>query len=127
MNQRATTGKALADFASNANGIRVICLGLAALDQIWRIDTLFEGGSEKIRSLEYSTAGGGMAANAAVAVARLGGVTSFWGRGGDEAAGREMRAALRARASTSRVSSCFRAVFRRCRASLSTNRASGRS
>lgn len=94
MNQRAVPGNTLANFASNANGIRVICLGLSALDQIWRVDTLFEGGSEKIRSLEYSTAGGGMAANAAVAIARLGGVTSFWGRGGDEAAGREMRAAL---------------------------------
>jgi len=94
VNQRAVPGKTLANFASNANGVRVICLGLSALDQIWRVDTLFEGGSEKIRSFEYSTAGGGMAANAAVAVARLGSVTSFWGRGGDDAAGHEMRAAL---------------------------------
>lgn len=35
-----------------------------------------------------------MAANAAVTVARLGGSIAFWGRGGDDAAGREMRSAL---------------------------------
>ena len=37
-----------------------------------------------------------MAANAAVTVARLGGIVAFWGRGGDDAAGREMRTALAA-------------------------------
>jgi len=94
VSQQGIPDRQLVDFASNAKGISVICLGLSALDQIWRVDGLFAGGSEKIRSLEYSTAGGGMAANAAVAVARLGGVTSFWGRGGDDAAGQEMRAAL---------------------------------
>ncbi len=35
-----------------------------------------------------------MAANAAVTVARLGGIAAFWGRGGDDAAGREMHKAL---------------------------------
>ena len=35
-----------------------------------------------------------MAANASVAVARLGGLASFWGRGGDDAAGHGMREAL---------------------------------
>ncbi|HKU07167.1 MAG TPA: sugar kinase [Bradyrhizobium sp.] len=84
----------LADLAARAAGVRVICLGLSALDQIWRVDRRFSGASEKIRSFDYSTLGGGMAANAAVAVARLGGSVAFWGRGGDDAAGREMRAAL---------------------------------
>ena len=79
-----------------ATRIRVICLGLSALDQVWRVERLFSGDGEKIRSLDYSTRGGGMAANAAVAVARLGGMVAFWGRGGDDAAGREMRAALAA-------------------------------
>jgi sulfofructose kinase len=92
MEGRAT----LVDFAATAAGVRVICLGLSALDQIWRVDRLFSGVSEKIRSFDYSTLGGGMAANAAVAVARLGGSVAFWGRGGDDAAGREMRAALAA-------------------------------
>ena len=56
-----------------ARSVRVICLGLSALDQVWRVERLFAGESEKIRSLDYTTLGGGMAANAAVAVARLGG------------------------------------------------------
>ncbi len=90
------SGKTLSDLASGASRVRVICLGLSARDQIWRVDRLLSGESEKIRSLDYATLGGGMAANAAVAVARLGGAAAFWGRGGNDAAGREMRAALSA-------------------------------
>ena len=54
------------DFAARAKGIRIICLGLSALDQIWQVEQPFAGGSEKIRAVEYATTGGGMAANAAV-------------------------------------------------------------
>jgi sulfofructose kinase len=79
------------DLAARAGDTRVICLGLSALDQIWRVQDFFSGDSQKIRSLEYTTAGGGMAATAAVAIARLGGRAAFWGRGGEDAAGREMR------------------------------------
>jgi sulfofructose kinase len=85
---------ALSEFASSAKGIHIICLGLSALDQVWRVDRLLGGGDGKIRSTDYSTVGGGMAANAAVAAARLGAAASFWGRGGDDTAGHEMRAAL---------------------------------
>lgn len=91
-----TTPTTIADLASKAGQVRVICLGLSALDQVWRVERLFAGDSEKIRSTNYTTLGGGMAANAAVTGARLGGAVSFWGRGGDDAAGREMRAALAA-------------------------------
>jgi sulfofructose kinase len=84
------------NIASNAARARIICLGLSALDQVWRVDRFFSGQSEKIRSLDYSTLGGGMAANAAVTVARLGGAIAFWGRGGDDAAGREMHSSLAA-------------------------------
>lgn len=70
----------------------VICLGLSALDRIWRVETPFSGGSEKIRAGEHLTEPGGMAANAAVTVARLGGRVSFWGRAGDDEAGRVMAA-----------------------------------
>jgi sulfofructose kinase len=80
--------------AARASRTRVICLGLSALDQIWRVPEFFSGGSQKIRSLQYATMGGGMAATAAVTVARLGGVAAFWGRGGEDAAGLEMRKAL---------------------------------
>ncbi|MDX3925872.1 MAG: sugar kinase [Shinella sp.] len=68
----------------------VICLGLSALDRIWRVEIPFSGGSEKIRAGQHLTEPGGMAANAAVTVARLGGVASFWGRAGDDEAGRLM-------------------------------------
>lgn len=66
---------------------RVICLGLSALDRIWRVERPFAPGSEKIRAGEHLTESGGMAANAAVTVARLGGKASFWGRAGDDDAG----------------------------------------
>ena len=97
MNQREPPGKATAaaQLAARAKGVKLVCLGLSALDQVWCVDGLFAGGSEKIRSFEYTTIGGGMAANAAVAAARLGGATAFWGRAGEDAAGHEMRAALK--------------------------------
>ena len=79
---------------ARAGSTRVICLGLSALDHIWRVDELFAGGGEKIRSTEHRSLGGGMAANGAVAVARLCGIAEFWGRGGQDAAGEEMRNAM---------------------------------
>jgi sulfofructose kinase len=85
---------ALAGIVSGARRVQVICLGLSALDQVWRVDRLFAGESEKIKSLDYATLGGGMAANAAVTVARLGASVAFWGRAGNDAAGREMRSAF---------------------------------
>jgi len=78
------------DLGARVGKTRVICLGLSALDQIWRMPEFFSGGSQKIRGTEYATMGGGMAATAAVTVARLGGIAAFWGRGGDDVAGREM-------------------------------------
>jgi sulfofructose kinase len=87
---------ALADVASKERPVHVICLGLSALDQVWRVDRPFAGGSEKIRAVEYGTLGGGMAANAAVAVAKLGASVAFWGRAGNDAAGHEMKSAFTA-------------------------------
>jgi sulfofructose kinase len=91
---RLKAATASVDLAARASKTRVICLGLSALDQIWRVQAFFSGGSQKIRSLEYTAMGGGMAATAAFTVARLGGRAAFWGRGGEDAAGREMRQAL---------------------------------
>lgn len=85
---------ALADVVSRERPVHVICLGLSALDQVWRVDRPFAGGGEKIRAVEYGTLGGGMAANAAVAVAKLGASVAFWGRAGNDAAGHEMRSAF---------------------------------
>ncbi|WP_339038717.1 sugar kinase [Bradyrhizobium symbiodeficiens] len=87
---------ALADVASRTRPVHVICLGLSALDQVWRVDRPFAGGSEKIKAIEYGTLGGGMAANASVAVAKLGASVAFWGRAGNDAAGHEMKSAFTA-------------------------------
>jgi sulfofructose kinase len=74
---------------------RVICVGHAALDRIYRIDA-FPPEPTKVRALEHVEAGGGMAANAAAAIARLGGKAELWSRVGDDAAGTAIRAGLKA-------------------------------
>jgi sulfofructose kinase len=74
---------------------RIICVGHAALDRIYRIEA-FPSRPTKVRALEHIEAGGGMAANAAVAIARLGGKAELWSRIGDDAAGDAIRAGLKA-------------------------------
>ena len=73
----------------------LICLGLSAFDLTWSVDALPAGGG-KTRAGGYREGGGGMAANAAVAAARLGAEVQFWGRAGDDSAGHAMHAALAA-------------------------------
>ena len=60
---------------------RVLCLGLSALDITWQVDILPQG-SGKTRASDVREGGGGMAANAAVAAAKLGASVQFWGRAG---------------------------------------------
>jgi len=74
---------------------RIICVGHAALDRIYRIDA-FPAQPTKVRALEHIETGGGMAANAAVAIARLGGGAELWSRVGDDNVGHTIRAGLRA-------------------------------
>jgi len=74
---------------------RIICVGHAALDRIYRIEA-FPPEPTKVRALEHVEAGGGMSANASVAIARLGGKAELWSRTGDDAAGAAIRAGLRA-------------------------------
>ena len=78
-----------------AEAKRIICVGHAALDRIYRIEA-FPAQPTKVRALEYMEAGGGMAANAAVAIARLGGRAELWSRIGDDTAGSTIRAGLKA-------------------------------
>lgn len=78
-----------------ASGKRIICVGHAALDRIYRIEA-FPPHPTKVRAIEHVEAGGGMAANAAVAIARLGGKPELWSRVGDDHAGNTIRAGLRA-------------------------------
>lgn len=71
----------------------LICLGLSAFDMTWIVGSL-PSGSGKTRALDLREGCGGMAANAAVAAAKLGAQVQFWGRAGEDSAGRTMHAEL---------------------------------
>ncbi|HWJ75137.1 MAG TPA: PfkB family carbohydrate kinase [Kaistia sp.] len=75
--------------------IRIACVGGAVLDLIYGVDRL-PGEDGKTHALSYLESGGGMAANAAVTVARLGGEASWWGRVGDDDKGARVLDGLRA-------------------------------
>jgi sulfofructose kinase len=75
---------------------RLICLGLSAFDVTWVVESLPSGGG-KTRAFDLREGGGGMAANASVAAAKLGAQVQFWGRAGQDGAGRSMHEALAAR------------------------------
>jgi sulfofructose kinase len=81
----ATTAGRIASSAPKLRA-RVICLGVATLDQIFRVDVI-PPAPAKIRASDFIVTGGGMAANAAVAVQRLGGIAQYWGRVGDDEVG----------------------------------------
>jgi len=74
----------------------VVCLGLSALDYIWVVEGLPGQSSAKVRAGEFAVKGGGMAATAAVTVARLGGGVAFIGRAGADREGQIMRDELAA-------------------------------
>ncbi len=73
----------------------VLCVGIATLDRIFAVDR-HPTTPGKYRARNRALAGGGVAANAAVAVARLGGEARFAGVVGDDAAGMEITASLAA-------------------------------
>ncbi|WP_207538118.1 PfkB family carbohydrate kinase [Sabulicella rubraurantiaca] len=74
---------------------RVICLGSAVTDHVFRVDEV-PTAPAKARAGDYRSTIGGMAANAAIAVARLGGRAALWGRLGDDPNGAAAREALEA-------------------------------
>ena len=76
-------------------GKRAIIVGHAALDRIYRVEA-FPTAPTKVRAIEGIEVGGGMAANAAVTIARLGGRAELWSRTGDDNAGATIRAGLKA-------------------------------
>ena len=70
---------------------RILCLGMSALDAIYRVPAI-PATPTKVLATGYTECGGGMAANASVAVARLGGQAHYWGRvGSDELGDRILR------------------------------------
>ena len=72
----------------------IICVGHAALDRVYRVDAL-PTAPGKFRALEHVESGGGMAANAATAISKLGGKVELWSRVGDDDAGHRIKASLK--------------------------------
>jgi sulfofructose kinase len=71
----------------------ILCVGIAALDQVFRVDVM-PSRPEKYRSHALHVTGGGTAANAAVAAARLGAAVTFHGVLGEDRVGDEIVAGL---------------------------------
>ncbi len=71
----------------------VVCVGAATIDTIVVVDRL-PGSDERVVADSFVTAGGGPAATAAVALARLGVPVAFCGVVGDDEAGCLVRASL---------------------------------
>ena len=74
---------------------KVICIGHSALDRVFKVEA-WPAASAKVVATAFAETGGGVAANAAVAVARLGGEAAFWGPVGDDSIADAMGAQLRA-------------------------------
>ena len=69
---------------------RVVCIGIATLDAIVVVERL-PGSDERVPGLDGALAGGGVAATAAVTLARLGIPVAMIGRIGDDRGGRWIR------------------------------------
>jgi sulfofructose kinase len=72
---------------------RVVCIGIATLDAIVTVE-LLPRSDERVPAFDGRLAGGGVAATAAVTLARLGVEVTFIGRVGSDAAGRLIRDGL---------------------------------
>ena len=72
---------------------RILCLGMSAMDAVYRVAAI-PTMPTKILATGFRECGGGMAANASVAVARLGGTSHYWGRVGADALGERILAEL---------------------------------
>jgi sugar/nucleoside kinase (ribokinase family) len=72
---------------------RLLFLGMSALDAIYRVPSI-PTTPTKVLATAFAEAGGGMAASASVAAARLGGDAHYWGRLGDDALGERILAQL---------------------------------
>ncbi|MBC3381957.1 sugar kinase [Serratia fonticola] len=72
---------------------RIACVGIAVQDRLYYVEKLPEGGGKYVAT-DYREIGGGPAATAAVAAARLGAEVDFIGRVGDDATGHTLLAEL---------------------------------
>jgi len=74
----------------------IISLGISVLDWTWTVDRIPDR-PVKVTASAFRESGGGMAANAAVTIAALGGQVALWSRLGDDLGGRWMLAELNQR------------------------------
>ncbi len=74
--------------------VRIACVGIAVQDRLYRLNQLPKGGGKHV-ALGYQEVGGGPAATAAVAAARLGAEVDYIGRVGDDATGATILADLK--------------------------------
>lgn len=72
---------------------RIACVGITVLDRIWYLTDLPKEGGKYVAG-DYKEVGGGPAATAAVAAARLGAQVDFIGRVGDDDTGNRLLAEL---------------------------------
>lgn len=82
------------DHLPSTAGPRIIVIGHAALDSVYRIQR-FPPSPTKVRALEHLECGGGSAANAAAAIAHLGGNVELWSRTGADETGKRIIEGLR--------------------------------
>ena len=75
-------------------GNRVVAVGIAVLDKIFGVAEI-PTQATKVFANSYAEIGGGPAATAAVAIARLGGQAELWARVGDDPVGRRIIEELR--------------------------------
>lgn len=72
---------------------RIVCVGITVLDRIWYLTDLPKEGGKYVAN-NYTEVGGGPAATAAVAAAKLGAKVDFIGRVGDDDTGNRLLAEL---------------------------------
>ncbi|AHB11084.1 PfkB family carbohydrate kinase [Zymomonas mobilis] len=89
--------------------IRIACLGISVQDRLYYISTLPRIGGKYV-ARDYQEVGGGPAATAAVAAARLGAIVDFFGRVGDDYLGMQLVKELENfNVNTQNVQHCFNA------------------
>lgn len=94
--------------------IRIACVGIAVQDRIYYVERLPSQGGKYVAS-DYKEVGGGPAATAAVAAARLGASVDFIGRVGDDSVGKALLAELEEEG----VNTSLSKIYRRARSSQS--------
>jgi sulfofructose kinase len=85
---------------------RIACIGIAVQDRIYYVDSLPAQGGKYV-ALDYKEVGGGPAATAAVAIARLGVEVDYIGRVGDDSVGKALLEDLQKEGVNTRLSQVY--------------------